>query len=188
MDARKIIAVTACIFVLSACGAPPQKPTPAPQPVAPPKKLNLNDPQDVAGASSVQRDEYKKTNIYRGPNIAEKSPDQLFIRAWKADTGNVTYQIDIAISYSGVWRFYNHAYDVNGNALDLMLLTRNLSQCQSNDCSHNEHISIDVTQKHLQEYKNTGLRFWVSGKVGKEAFFIPAGYIKAFLSLSDTSH
>lgn len=184
MKARKFIAVAASVLMLSACGAPAPKSTPQ---AGPP--LNLNDPGAVARASSVQRDEYGKTTIYRGPNAAKKQLDQLFIRARKTDFGSVDYQIYVAINYNGVWRFYNWAYDTNGKTLDIMLLSRNLDQCKGNDCEQNEHLSIDVTRKYLEENMHSGLRFWVSAKEEvKEVFFIPPGYIKAFLSLSDKSH
>lgn len=184
MEAQKIMAVAASILMLAACSSP--GPAPAPQAVTPPG-LNLNNAQDVAGASVVQRDEYGTTTIYRGPNLASKAQDQLFILARKTDAGSVTYQIYIAISYSGVWRFYNWAYDDDGKTLDLTLLSRNLAQCQNNDCMHNEHVSVDMTRRYLEEHIQSGLRFWLSGKAGKEEFFIPPGYIKAFLPLSDTS-
>lgn len=183
MKLQKSVVVAASVLILSACGAPPPKPNPAPQVVAPPK-LDLNDSEAVAGASSAQRDEYNKTTHYIGPNIAEKHPDQLFIRAWKSDIGRVTYQIYVTINYSGAWRFYNTAKDARSNTLDLAVLTRNLGPCQRNDCSHSEHLEIDVTQKYLEENMQSGLRVTVSGKAGEErVFFISPGYIKAFLSL-----
>lgn len=186
MKARKIIALTVSVLMLSACGTPPPKPAPQAA-TPPPPKLNLDDSAAVAGASIVQRDEYMKTTLYTGPNIAEKNKDQLFIRAKKSDIGGVTYQIYVKINYSGVWRFYNQAYDAKGNALYTTLLSRNLAQCQNNDCSHNEQVSIEVTRMHLEDNMQGGLRFKVRGKAGEEAFFIPSGYIKAFLSLSGES-
>jgi len=187
MEAQKIIALAASVLMLSACGAPAPKPTPpAPKAVAP--QLNLNDAQDVAGASSVQRDDYAKTTTYRGPNLASKPQDQLFVQARKTDAGSITYQIFVKINYSGVWRFYNQAYDPEGNALYTTLLSRNLAQCQDNDCVHSERLSVDVTRNYLQEHLQSGLRFSMRGKADEEIFFIPSGYIKAFLSLAETSH
>ncbi len=184
MEAQKIMVVAASILMLAACSS---RGPAASQAVTPPG-LNLNNAQEVAGASVVQRDEYGTSTIYRGPNLASKAQDQLFILARKTDAGSVTYQIYIAISYSGVWRFYNWAYDDDGKTLDLTLLSRNLAPCERDDCVHNEHVSVDVTRKYLEEHLQSGLRLWLSGKAGKEAFFIPPGYIKAFLSLPDTAH
>lgn len=185
MKAQKSIAVAATVLMLSACSAPPPKPTPIPAPrvVAPPK-LDLNDTQAVAGAFSVQRDQYNIATHYVGPNIAEKYPDQLFIRASKSDIGRVTYKIHVKINYSGAWRFYNTVKDSNSNILDLAVMTRQLDHCQRNDCKHSERLEVDVTQKYLEENVQSGLRFRVNAKTGEEEeFFIPPGYIKAFLSL-----
>ena len=64
-------------IVLSAC-------------VAPVPRLNLNDPQAIAGAISVQRDDFKKVTNYKGPNAADNFGDSVFIRAWKTDaTGSI---------------------------------------------------------------------------------------------------
>lgn len=185
MKARKFMAVAASVLMLMACSAPPPKPAPVPQVVVQPK-LNMNDSQDVAGASSVQRDEYKKITIYRGPNIANKQPDQLYIVATKTDFGGISYQIFAIINYSGAWRFYNNAHDTKGNSLDITLMTRHLDKCTRNDCAHSEDIVINVTKKYLEEYMQSGLRIRVSAKAGEdEVFIIPPGYIKAFLSLSE---
>jgi hypothetical protein len=174
--------------MISACGAPAPKPAPDPKPVAAPN-LNLNDDQSVAERSSVQRERHSRTTIYRGPNAATKPSDQLYIRASKTDAGDVSYQIYVVIGYSGAWRFYNWAYDTNGNSLYLTVMTRNLAACNRDDCSHNEHLVIDVTRKYLEENMQSGLRIRVSGKKedAKEEFLIPAGYIKAFLTLSGES-
>ena len=146
----------------------------------------MNESEDVAKASTVKREEYNKATIYKGPNVASKPSDQLYIRAAKTDFGRVDYQIFAVINYRGTWRFYNWAYDADGNSLDLAVMTRNLDQCKSNDCAHNEDLVISVTKKYREGNMDSGLRFWVSAKKEgvKEEFYIPSGYIKAFLSLS----
>lgn len=186
MKVRNFIAVAASVLMLLACGAPPPKPAAkhAPQVVAP--KLNMNDSRDVAGASSVRRDEFAKTTIYRGPNIANKQPDQLYVVATKTDFGSITFQIFAIINYSGAWRFYNNVHDAKGNDLDITLMTRHLANCTRNDCAHNEHLAIDVTKQYLEDNMQRGIRLRVNGKAGEdEIFIIPSGYIKAFLSLPD---
>lgn len=181
MKALLVCLVAGGVLMLSACGTSPEKTPPgaiAPLP-------DMNDPGDVAAATGVQRDEYGTTTIYSGPNIADRPQDHLSIRARKADAGSVTYQIYIAVSYAGDWRFYNWAYDTHGKTLDLTLYSRNLADCTRSDCRHNEHMGVDVTGSYLEQHAHSGLRFWLSGKTGKEAFFIPPGYIRAFLALSD---
>ena len=185
MKALKIVAMVACVLMLASCGTQPPKHVPQAA-MSPPKKLNLRNAQDIAGATVVQRDDYNNATKYKGPDIANSPWDQLFVRALKTDSGIVTYQVCVVISYSGAWRFYNNVQDTKGDALYLADMTRNLGNCQRNDCSHNEHLEIDVTEKYLEKHMRGGLRFKVSGKAAKEEmFFIPSYYIKAFLSLPD---
>ncbi len=168
--------------MLSACGSEPvTKSAERPPPI------NLNDPGAVAEASVVQREEYNSSTIYKGPNLAKNPQGQLFIRAVKADGGNVDDQIYVEIHYAVVWRFYNSAYDEMGKPMDITVLTRNVNQCKRDDCPQSEYLIIDVTWKYLKEHMDSGLHFWLTGKKenSKEAFFIPPGYIKAFLSLSN---
>jgi hypothetical protein len=185
LKAQESIAVAATVLMLSACSAPPPKPMPIPAPrVVAQANLDLSDTQAVADAFSVQRDEHNIATHYVGPNIAEKYPDQLFIRASKSDIGRITYKIHVKINYGGPWRFYNEVKDSKGNILELGVMTRQLDQCQRNDCKHSERLEVDVTQKYLEENLQSGLRFRVNAKTGEEEeFFIPPGYIKAFLSL-----
>jgi len=154
-----------------------------------PTKLDLDDPLSVAKATVVLREDYNLTTIYRGPNISSNPQDQLFIRAMKTDTGNITYQIYVIINYTGIWRFYNWAYDTYGKTMMLTNMTRDIGECKRIDCAQHEFVILDVTRNYLEENMQSGLRFWMRGKEekAKEVFFIPSGYIIAFLSLADRS-
>lgn len=160
-------------IVLSACAAPGPR-------------INLNDSQAVAGAISVQRDDFKKVTNYKGPDAAVGMFDSLFIRAWKTDaTGNVDYQIYVIDYYDGEWRFYNSAYDSNGNRLDTTQISQDVGSCSAyRGCSHFEHLGLNVTREYLEKNQENGIRFKVSGKAGEEVFFIPSAYIKAVLSVA----
>jgi len=179
LEARKIFAVAASVFILAACGTP----EPPPKQVAPPR-FSLSNENDVAGAILIRRDEPKKTTHYTGPNAASRPTDKMFMRAWKQDHGRPTYQIYVEIGYTGTWRLFNWAYDPYGNTLDTTLLTRDLKDCKSKGCRHNESIGVDVTGEYLEQNQQSGIRFWVSGKAAGEdvPFFIPAGYVRAFLA------
>lgn len=148
-------------------------------------RLNFNDPQAVAGAISVQHDDFKKVTNYQGPNASSNFFGTLFIRAWKTDaTESIRYQIYVMDYYDGDWRFYNSAYDSNGNNLDTTLISRDVGSCSRYGCSHYEHLGLNVTREYLENNQESGIRFKVSGKAGEEVFFIPPAYIKAFLSVA----
>lgn len=172
MRIRAILFLVASACALSAC-------------VAPAPRLNVSDPQAVSSAISVQRDDFKKITNYKGPNASPDILDQVFLRARKADaTGSITYQIYVMDYYNGDWRFYNSAYDSNGNSLDTTLISRDVGSCSRYGCSHEEHLGLNVSRAYLEKNQDSGIRFKVSGKAGEEVFFIPGGYIKAFLSVA----
>jgi len=172
LKARKFFVAVVSTIVLSAC-------------VAPVPRLNLNDPQAIAGAISVQRDDFKKVTNYKGPNAADNFGDSVFIRAWKTDaTGSINYQIYVMDYYGGDWRFYNSAYDSNGNSLDTTKISQDVGSCSTSGCSHFEHLGLNVTREYLEKNQDSGIRFKVSGKAGEEVFSIPSAYIKAFLSVA----
>ncbi|WP_162860593.1 hypothetical protein [Pseudothauera hydrothermalis] len=153
--------------------------------IAPAPRVNLNDSQAVAGAISVQRDDFKKVTKYEGPNAADNVFDKLFIRAWKIDgTEDVGYQIYVMDYYNGDWRFYNSAYDSNGNSLKTTLISRDVGSCNRYGCSHYEHVGLNVSREYLAKNQDSSIRFKISGKAGEEVFFIPGAYIKAFLSVA----
>jgi len=185
LKVQNFIAVAASILLLSACGSPTRKDTS--QTMTPTTKLDLDDPRSVAEATIVQRGESNLTTIYKGPNVAGNPRDQLYIQALKTDAGNITYQIYIVVNYTGVWRFYNWAYDTYGKTLVLTNMTRDIEVCKRADCSQQEFVILDVTRKYLEENMQKGLRFWLSAKKEKtrEEFLIPSGYIIAFMSLAE---
>ena len=185
MNKWKFIIVAIGILMLTACGSTADKKDA--QQTMSPHNPDMDDPLFVAKATVVEREDYNLTTIYKGPNVASNPRNQLFIRAMKTDTGSITYQIYVIINYTGIWRFYNWAYDTYGNTLVLTNMTRNIGECKRIDCDQHEFVILDVTRKYLEENLQSGLRFWMIGKEqkAKETFFIPSGYIIAFLSLAD---
>jgi hypothetical protein len=162
------IALVVVTFVLSACAAI----------LAP--DTNPNDPQAVARAISVNRDEFKKVTNYTGPD-ASNFPDSVLIRAWKPDNGRLSYQIYVRDEYEGDWRYYNSAHDSNGTRLDTTVIDREVLTC-SRGCTLWEHLGLNVSREYLEKNQRQGIRFKISGKGGEEVFYIPPAYIGAFLS------
>jgi hypothetical protein len=147
-------------------------------------QLNINDRQAVANAVSIQRDDFKKLVNYKGPNVAREWGDFVFIRAWKNEkTANISYQIYVEDYYSGDWRFYNTAYDSNGERLSTTLISRKVSGCSRYGCSYTEHVGLDITREYLEKNKESGIKFKLSGKAGEEIFSIPGSYVQAILDV-----
>lgn len=170
MTALKIFAVVASLIILSSCGG---------------ARINPNDRQTSIGTIRVEHDDFKKLTSYVGPNIGNK-PDKLFIRAWKSDAkGSMDYQIYVMDSFFYAWRFYDTAYDSNGNKLDTTIINRNFYFDFARVGIYEETLSLDVTREYLEKNQASGVSFQISGSAGKkEVFTIPAEYIKEFLSVA----
>lgn len=149
--------------------------------------VDWNDPQSIAGQIQIKRDDFKKLVEFKGPDCSTSIYDRLFIRAWKEDHETVVrYQIYVMDYYDNSrWRFYNSAWDSNGNRLSTTVIARDVGSCSRyGGCSHIEHVGVNVSRKYLEKNKESGVRFKLSGKAGEEVFFIPPGYIKAFLDVA----
>lgn len=168
----KLIGLAATVLSLSACMTVPT--------------INTNDPQAVSASTTVKHDNFKKITIYVGPNaLSDPVYDNVFLRASKIQsTGEILYQIYVKDYYSGSWRFYNSAYDSNGNRLETNVIGREVGSCTSNGCSHEEHLGLKVSREYLEKSQDSGINFKISGKAGEEIFFIPGAYIKGFLSVA----
>lgn len=176
---KKSLSSVAVALLLAACASSP--------PVAQ-KQVSLK--QYVIESTTVQRDEFKKQLIYRGPNTFRSGYIQVFIRAWKFEKDNSTrYQIYVSDYYDTAWRFYNSAYDSNGNQLDMTPISKEVIGCSRySGCTYNETVGINVTKDYLQNNLESGIRFQISGKAGDNVFYVPGNYIKGFLHvLNDES-
>jgi hypothetical protein len=127
-----------------------------------------------------------KVTKYEGPNTATDGNDNVFLRAIKPDGAKAEYLIYVAdyYTYTNNWRFYHSAYDSNGNSLKVNVILREVKSCNSTWCSYIEHLGLDVSRDYLEKNQETGIRFKIVGKAGEEVFFIPSGYIKAFLAVT----
>lgn len=153
------------------------------------KTYDPSNQGQVMGKVTKKYDEFKRTTQYTGPSLAEGTLDYVSLRAFAFENPpNTIYQIYVSDYYNGNWKFYDYAYDSDGNKLDFVRIDRRVSGCSSYGCSHTEDFALNVSRKYLQDRASTGIRFKVSGKGGEEIFFIPASYINGFLQVvPDTS-
>ncbi|MEG0082640.1 MAG: hypothetical protein RR775_12170 [Massilia sp.] len=148
--------------------------------------VNWDDPAQIALRTEVKHDEFKKVTEYRTPSVVrELWGGDIFIRGWKNDGETETkIQIYVIDNYAGEWRFYNSAYDSNGNKLSFQSIDRSVLSCRRG-CTYSEHLAINVSKKYLQDNGSDGIRFKISGKAGETVKFVPAAFIKGFLSSID---
>ena len=124
-----------------------------------------------------------KVTWYNGADIFDQAYDTVFLRAWKNDGAPSRYQIYVADYYGGEWRFYESAYDSNGTRIDTTLIDRKVISCGSyTGCTYAEHMGLNVTRDYLERHAATGMTFQISGRAGKEIFYIPDFHIQGFLA------
>lgn len=160
--------------------------------IQPPKPIVLSA-ADVEQGTSVQQDDFKKLKTYRGPNL-EKGDDILVLRAHESKKGgNITYQIYVRDNYLSLtsWRFYDEAYDSEGNNLKLEKIDSQFHRCTEligqKYCEYTEHFGMTLTRAYLEKYKGTGISFQVSSKDGSKVVRkISAAYIEGFLAKVDS--
>jgi hypothetical protein len=146
--------------------------------------VNWQDSKSITNAIKVEYDEFKKTTKYTGPYHPNRLlASNIFIRAWKTDDdpSKVRCQIYVDAYYRGDWRFYDHAYDSDGNRLDVTLIDRSVISCSGGTCSHSEDIGVNVDIGYLKKHASSGIRFKVVGRGGEEVFVVPSPYINAFI-------
>jgi len=138
---------------------------------------------DISKRIKIKYDEFEKTTKYDGPLEKWENCDNIFLRAWKADSAKDTaYQIYVIDYYNGKWRFYKYGYDDDGNALDVISIDRDVDSCRYGNCSLREHVGINVSRKYLENRKDRGIKFKISGDAGEEICGLDSPYIKAFLA------
>lgn len=156
------------------------------------QRINWSDPQAISSHVRVVNDPYKKVTSYTGPNCAQDPlNDNVNLRAWHSSAGEWTYQIYVDDEYSyeivrgGTgWRLYSAFHDLDGNNLPIMKISSALNWCGRNVCSYQETLGITVARTYLEDRKDRGLQFKISGRGGEETFYIPAAYVQAFLSIA----
>ena len=170
--------IAAMIITLSGCAA---------------KQLNLTDPSEIAAKIQVQRDTFKQTTMFEGPNCAPNPRETIILlRAWKPfNSDDLTYQLYLSDEYTyeimrgGVgWRFYATTHDSEGIALPTTQISRAVNWCGRYVCSYREIVGATVTRPYLDAHKDQGITIKVSGKGGENIFVVPATYIQAFLTVA----
>ncbi len=154
---------------------------------APLPKHDWTRPEYTVALVAVKSDDFKKMVEFTGPNCAPpSSSDSVFLRAWKSKEGAPNYQVCVRHTYAGDWKYFNSAWDSNGNRLDVTVISRNVGSCYGGACTLNEHIGINVSQGYLDRAAMSpeGMTFKIEGKAGQKIFSLPPAYVEGFLTVA----
>lgn len=161
-------AVTSVIFALSACSS------------TPPAGPNLNDAAVVKSLVNVWRDQYVKGGGFIGPELSPVKYKNLYLRALRLEGKPLVYQIFVRDQYRDNWRFYDAAYDSDGNRLNFASIDRKTDDCRYG-CDFYETMSITVPLGYLEQRRDRGLIIKIMGKAGERVVEVPAGYVAGFV-------
>lgn len=130
----------------------------------------------------VSDDDYVKIRTYTGAAVEGRN-GSVMLRAFqpRGATGAVTFQAYIVARYAGEWYFHDRAHDIDGTQLPARFISRNVTSCRA-ICIKEEHVAIDVSREYLWQRVDRGVDVQLSGKGGKQQFFLPPAYIEAFLA------
>lgn len=181
---KTIITLAASIILLSGCMSSSYIPSSPAAPRLP--HVDLNNAQDVKRSVTVKRDDFKKTTNYHSPEIGYNGTST-FLRSWKNDKdADATYQIYVTTVYDDEWRFYDTAYDSNGNRLDVLVIDRDVlkGSCSQYGCAHTEDVAFNVSKEYLEKNIQNGITFKLNGRTAKAEIIqsIPGAFIEGFLS------
>jgi len=138
----------------------------------------LTDPNWIAARITIERDDFRKMTIFRGPWIEAYLGDGLRLCAYKK--ADLEYQIYLQVNPFSSWHSYDYAYDSDGKKLWMTSQFRPVVSWIVQDCF------ISVSKKYLQNHSSSGIRFKLYPEEMKEkVFFIPPAYIQAFLSVTE---
>lgn len=144
--------------------------------------------ESVKVRTTSTRDDFKKLFNFKGPNLFQNGPRSLFLRATRFDkSAELFIQLYFRDQYDGEWRFYDSAYDIEGNKLDFVSIDRKVDTCAKYGCSHFEDVGITLTRDYLDSRRETGTRLKVSGRAGEAIVVLPPGYIQGFLQALDSA-
>lgn len=133
--------------------------------------------------------EFTKVYTYWGPSVDRKG--MLDGGSWATylqasrheNSSHFNFNFFIRDLYDGEARFYNSAYDINGNSLRLKNEDMKIFGCRSlYSCSYWEDVRIPISLEYLREHEAKGIKLQLRGSGGSTIVELPGIYIRGFLA------
>ena len=146
--------------------------------------VDFKNPAEISSAFKINRDDYYGTTNITGPDYKTEY-GTVFMSSHKNDRiGHTSNKISVDTYYHGDRRYYDKAYDLEGNKLDFMSTLVKVDYCDNSGCWNEESFDITVTREYLQKNQDNGIAFKVSGNSNYyQTFTLPSAYIKAYLAI-----
>lgn len=148
----------------------------------------IKNPQSVTTKVERHYDEFTKVITYWGPGIDRRGNLSKFeltkLRAVRHEkSNNLSFSLFIYDAYDGEARFYESAYDQDGNRLAISRLDIKIYGCSRlYHCTYSEYLRMDLSLDYLRRHENKGMKFQIRGEKGSAVIEVPGLYIKGFLA------
>ena len=139
--------------------------------------------------------------IFSGPKISDTRKRGLlvnvdfqdyFLRGVINTSGEIEHQVHLSLKYTANQkRIYNSANYCDrwqgcsgGDKLDILLLSSNASNCESNFCDYNEKMSLNLSNDFLENSLDYGFSISFNSKRASNKITISAPYLIAYLQVA----
>lgn len=152
-----------------------------------PAKFDRRAPDEIR--IEITGDSFDPAITHLGPEISFREEINLFDYTDYAyrmrgivdkKTGLTLHQLYIDIRYPADWRWYESAYLIGGESLEVRGISNNVGGCGHYACTLEETIGISIPPEALNQ---DGLNVKISARSGHEDILrIPGSYMTAYLS------
>lgn len=139
-------------------------------------------PERAAELTKSEYDPYKRETVFTGPSYYVGS-HVVILRSVKTGFNEIRHQIYVQASFPE-WAFLNSAFDLNGNQLPFVPVSKDVGSCSRYGCTVYEHIALPVSQAYLESNMHTGINIKLFGKSGSAEVKVPANYIIGYLRVA----
>jgi hypothetical protein len=157
---KKIILGLSVLFLMVGC-------IPSPHLFSSPK-INENNTTEVMLKTQKKEDKFTKYTHYIAPTIKReigKNSIMAYIDTAFKEKYSGRSNISILIYYYGrKWKFFDTAYDIDGNQMKVISAGREVRGCSAKDCSFSESMMIPLSNKYLEKHLEKGIKIKIMGR------------------------
>lgn len=124
------------------------------------------------------------TVVSGGPCVLDPHTT-FFLRGWVPQDGAPRAQVYFSDHFTGDWKHYGSALDLDGNAHEVVKIDTNVTCGAYTRCNYREDVGIGVPLDRLREKQAVGLTLSVRGSGGQQEITVPPAMIGSFLRRLD---
>jgi len=143
----------------------------------------MTTPSDVFSNSTVLNDSYQSTTLIESPGVFQAQGmggHRLSLQAKFNSVGDISYSLQVQDSQASGWRFFDRAYDSNGQKLEFIDIDHDVTLGITS-----EFFSINLSRSYLDNAAIESINIKVFGENGESLILLPNHYVEGFLQKID---